>query len=265
MIEAHLVMDNPGTYLTLIDELPPLLGSGANFPCSVNNFAQSRGEGLLLNPGDSASILLSGTAVHSGGSCQISITYDSPPTKNSVWKVMKSFHGGCPVDVVGNLPLASAGSKNILSPLLYNIPTGLHKGPATIAWTWFNKGGQREMYMRCHKTTIGGSGADQTVFNSLPNMFVANLATTSCKVAEGLNLAFPAPGLTVMGTATGTPIGDCGATGRPNTKQKRLLRMAKPLAGNGSSNRNAHVVRSEEHRKLMKGAMKQRMGKKLGH
>lgn len=133
MIEAHLFMNMPGLYKTG-DNMPPLAESGANFPCAVDSF-QPDGEGPTLNPGGAGpAIQLFGTAVHSGGSCQISITYDSPPTKNSVWKVMKSFQGGCPVDVEGNLTPNGDPTTNALPPLAYDVPANLPAGKATVAW-----------------------------------------------------------------------------------------------------------------------------------
>ena len=134
MIEAHLAMSNPGVYVDG-ESQPPLEESGANFPCTVNSFGKSDGEGPTLNPGQGAEIMLKGTAVHGGGSCQISITYDQPPNKNSVWKVMKSFQGACPIEAAGNLPAPAAGPlTNSLPPLGYTIPAGIPGGKVTIAW-----------------------------------------------------------------------------------------------------------------------------------
>jgi len=134
MIEAHLAMVNPGVYQGG-DPVPPLADDGSNFPCAVPSFGSSDGEGPTLTPGQGAEILLKGTAVHSGGSCQVSITYDQPPTKNSVWKVMKSFQGACPVEASGNLPEVPGGPlSNTLPPLSYTVPADLPAGKATVAW-----------------------------------------------------------------------------------------------------------------------------------
>lgn len=84
---------------------------------------------------------------------------------------------------------------------------------ASLYRTWFNTSGNREMYMRCHKATIGGSGSDNGGFNALPNMFVAQLHTTTCKVPEGIEVNFPNPGPQVQGTGNGGPTGDCGSSG----------------------------------------------------
>ena len=114
--------------------MPPLDPTGIDFPCAVSDFGNVDGEGPTLSPGQGGEIKLFGTAVHSGGSCQISITYDQPPNKNSVWKVMKSFQGGCPLDVQGNLPDIGDPTTNALPALQYTVPQGLPSGKATVAW-----------------------------------------------------------------------------------------------------------------------------------
>ena len=133
LIEAHVFMNMPGTYRGG-DPMPPLDPTGANFPCSVPSFDSADGEGPTLTPGQGGEIKLAGTAVHSGGSCQISITYDQPPNRNSVWKVMKSFQGGCPIQIDGNLPDAGDPTQAALPTLSYTVPQGLPAGQATVAW-----------------------------------------------------------------------------------------------------------------------------------
>ena len=104
-----------------------------------------------------------------------------------------------------------------LPPLEYTVPVGLPSGKATIAWTWFNRVGNREIYMRCHKATVEGEGTDMSGFTQLPDMFVANIpALTTCKTVEGLNMRFPNPGQDKLGEGDGDPVGDCaGAAAGP--------------------------------------------------
>ncbi|CAI4210372.1 unnamed protein product [Parascedosporium putredinis] len=53
--------------------------------------------------GQASDLKFTGSAVHGGGSCQLSLTTDLEPTKDSVWKVIKSFEGGCPAaGIAGN-------------------------------------------------------------------------------------------------------------------------------------------------------------------
>jgi len=93
------------------------------------------------------------TDILGGGSCQWSITTDKEPTKESRWKVLHSHMGSCPSDAPGNLKGGQGnedGSKPIGHGLLefdVPLPKGMPDGQYTFAWTWFNKIGNREMYM----------------------------------------------------------------------------------------------------------------------
>ena len=135
LTNAHLhITGMQGAYLSdIYENVHPIDPSGANFPCGVHNFNSKNGEGPTLIPGMGSNIQLLGTAVHSGGSCQVSITYDSPPNRDSNWRVIKSFEGGCPVNHNGNLDVG-LGVDNKLPPLVYTVPKGMPGGAATIAW-----------------------------------------------------------------------------------------------------------------------------------
>lgn len=117
---------------------------------------------------------LSGGATHSGGSCQLSLSYDNGAT----FKVIKSMEGGCPL------------TKNYD----FEIPGDAPSGDALFAWTWFNLEGNREMYMNCADVTIsGGSGGSGGSLSSLPDMFAANVGN-GCKTVEGKHTVFENPG-----------------------------------------------------------------------
>lgn len=84
------------------------------------------------------------TAVHGGGSCQISITYETEPAKQkdpNNWKVIYSILGGCPSDTVGNLNSAiactSENQADCINEFKFKIPRGVQNGHAILAWTWF--------------------------------------------------------------------------------------------------------------------------------
>jgi hypothetical protein len=133
-----------------------------------------------------------GSAVHGGGSCQVSITYDEEPNETSIWKVIASIEGGCPArDQTGNL----AGDANLPNPYQYQftIPSNIPSGKGTVAWTWFNKAGNREMYMNCGPLTLTGTSGSQATFDSLPDMFRAHIGN-DCNVPENADVAFPNPG-----------------------------------------------------------------------
>ena len=115
----------------------------------------------------------------------MSITFDEEPTKESVFKVVQTFEGSCP-------------SENN-AQLTFNIPKDFPNAErATLAWTWFNKIGNREMYMDCAPISITGGSDNKDYYESLPDMLVANIATTDCSIEEGNDLEVPDPGEFVL-------------------------------------------------------------------
>ncbi|KAB8269467.1 hypothetical protein BDV30DRAFT_242391 [Aspergillus minisclerotigenes] len=154
---------------------------------------------------------MEGNAVHGGGSCQLALTYN----RGQSFKVLKSIEGGCGVN----------------KKWTFDIPKDAPSGEALFAWTWFNKVGNREMYMNCAMVTIGdanihgnttasspdaakkvipGNNAPASrlsrrwgvqrathdqAFQSLPELFIANVnGEGKCVTIEGEDVAFPLPG-----------------------------------------------------------------------
>lgn len=189
---AHMKMSNPKGWQV---DNGPLDPSGNNFPCKGVNY-NNPSETNVYTAGQSAPLTFIGQAVHGGGSCQVVLTKDLAPTASSSWKVIHSIMGGCPAKGVdGNMGSNAAAE----DPFKYQfpIPAGLEDGEYTIAWTWFNKIGNREMYMNCGPATItGGSGSDSSFFEALPDMFVANTGN-GCATVETQDLQFPNPGASV--------------------------------------------------------------------
>ncbi|KAJ5894817.1 hypothetical protein N7495_006508 [Penicillium taxi] len=226
----------------------PLSTSGSDYPCkgyAHDTFVSQ----ATYQPGSQYTMELSGSATHSGGSCQLALTYDLGKT----FHVIESMLGECPISQKYD----------------FKIPSDAPSGNALLAWTWFNKVGNREMYMNCAMVSIGGSSnrnkigagnsvkkiggyhalnepmamdmtADEmsdmgqsdynkrevqkalTSFGSLPELFVANAGQASgCVTIEGEPVNFPQPGDNVVGTASGTGY-KCSGT-------------APFLAGSGSS------------------------------
>ncbi|KAG4425073.1 hypothetical protein IFR04_001843 [Cadophora malorum] len=190
--------ENPNSKSVDFDLSSPLAGAGA-FPCKGYHtaaLADPNGEGKPTanwKTGEEASFSFSGGAKHEGGSCQAALSTDS----GANWKVLHSWMGNCPMSAVS-----------------FTVPSDAPTGTALGAWTWFNKVGNREMYMNCFAVDIqkGSGGSPGVPFSSRPAMFVANIGTNTCKVADTKVAAFPDPGPDVTGTGDGDSItGECGA------------------------------------------------------
>ncbi|TGO28275.1 hypothetical protein BPAE_0030g00140 [Botrytis paeoniae] len=218
---AHMIMTSPVPYGVNTLNNSPLEASGSDFPCKQRDGVYEITTQNTMELGGSYDLAFKGSAVHGGGSCQVSITYDETPSASSTFKVIHSIIGGCPMkNVVGN----NGDNKDTIDPDTYNftIPSTLPAGKATLAWTWFNKVGNREMYMNCAPVTLTGGSSkrsdliarDQAAFSALPDMFTANIGN-GCSTADSKDVAFPNPGDSVeydggsTATATAAPTGSC--------------------------------------------------------
>ncbi|KAI9637578.1 uncharacterized protein MKK02DRAFT_32393 [Dioszegia hungarica] len=208
---AHLQMQNP--YPIKSQQNPavsnddkdysytaPLVANGLPYPCKGYLGAAPS----LLTPqkswpaGTTQSFTIAPPgAVHGGGSCQLSLSYDMGKT----WNVIFSYIGGCMAEDLTNS---------------FVIPKAAPSGEAVFSWTWFNRLGNREMYQNCAIVTItnGGSGLNSRDF---PAPFVANAGSVNtCSTVEGQDVVFPNPGATVKysGDYRGTtPASGRGVTG----------------------------------------------------
>ncbi|KAF2709517.1 lytic polysaccharide monooxygenase [Pleomassaria siparia CBS 279.74] len=200
---AHMMMEYPVPYS--LEKLGTDNGpvSASTFPCH----SQYGYDVTTMNPmkvGNASEVKLKGSAVHGGGSCQLVVTTDMAPTKDSKFKVIKSFEGNCPVAD---------------TPLPFTLPDSIPNGKATFAYTWFAKSsGAPEMYMNCAPIEVSGGASDTTAFDALPDWFVANIGG-SCISPQNFDTKFPNPGAEVA-TGQGVlkdPTGDCGATGSTPT------------------------------------------------
>ncbi|KAI9690989.1 MAG: hypothetical protein M1822_008609 [Bathelium mastoideum] len=127
---------------------------------------------------------LEGSAMHDGGSCQISLSFDNGAT----FRVIKSMIGGCPST----------------EKYEYTIPSFVPSGKALLAWTWQNHEGDREFYMNCASVTISKSSQSRRrkkqmslpqSISDLPYIWVANLAdVNNCSTTEGVDPVYPDPG-----------------------------------------------------------------------
>lgn len=203
-VNAHLEMVQPVPYSADSLNNSPLKADGSDFPCKLRpNAFQPPDQPNNMKIGESQPLQLMGSATHGGGSCQVSLTTDLEPSKDSQWMVIKSIEGGCPVNVEGNL--SGGASAPVPGSHNFTIPDGIEPGKYTLAWTWFNRIGNREMYMNCAPiNVIGGSSKrseseESTAISKrsdFPAMFVANV--NGCTTTEGYDLRFPNPGDNVV-------------------------------------------------------------------
>jgi hypothetical protein len=200
--KAHVTMQEPVIFSqdkALIDTAPI---TAEQYPChSQYGFEITKLNSIAV--GAPMKAVLKGSAIHGGGSCQLSVTTDTTPTKDSKFKVIKSWEGNCPMDTNAELE--------------YTLPDSIPTGKATFAWTWFSLlSGGPEMYMNCAPIDVTGGASDTTGFEALPDMLIANIASTTCKRVEGMPIKFPNPGAVLVSggdKAATLPTGDCGATG----------------------------------------------------
>ena len=213
---AVLVFSSVNAHLTLLTPAPygspnnsPLDPSGADFPCKAQNNADGPINEMAI--GAPQELSFKGSAVHGGGSCQIALTKDNPATKSSKWMVIHSIEGGCPSKTATGNKGNDAGSTSSADKYQFTIPDGIDPGTYTLAWTWFNEIGQREMYMNCANAKVTGGSSKRSTYNnetlaipelserdnSFPDLFVANTPKTNCEIKEGSDVQFPDPGKSV--------------------------------------------------------------------
>lgn len=205
---AHMVITNPVPFGQPNNS--PLDPSGSDFPCKVG--ASGSYAVTSMNEWTVGSEVTlefkAGTATHGGGSCQISVTKDKEPTAASKWKVIHSIEGGCPTTGDGN--------NGAVGSFPFKVPSALPEGQLTMAWTWFNKVGNREMYMNCAPIKVSGGSGDG--FDSLPDMAVANIAGQgSCTTTANSDYTFAKPGKSVAKLGTGPFQELCGGAASEGT------------------------------------------------
>ena len=190
------------------DMISPLDGSGSDFPCkgSLGLVGTEQGGSVAdYIAGQTYTITIDGRVIRDGGSCQVSLSFD----KGSSWSAIHSYVGNCP----------SAASKTSYP---FTIPADAPTGEALFAWSWFNKIGNREMYMNCAVVTIksGGSQGKRGIsapMSGRPKMVVANVGN-GCSTIEGKDLRFPEPGPDVSMNSQDTalpPEEECAKRSRP--------------------------------------------------
>ncbi|CBX94475.1 hypothetical protein LEMA_P119660.1 [Plenodomus lingam JN3] len=198
-VNAHIKITQPVPFSVATLDTAPITKS--QYPCKSNlGFTVSTINSMKV--GEPQTIKFSGTAVHGGGSCQLSVTTDPEPTENSIFKVIKSIEGGCP------------GVDGTTNEYEFTLPDSIPNGKATFSWTWLPKlSGGPEMYMNCAAIEVTGGASDDSAFKQLPDMLKANLDQT-CKSEANFAVSYPSPGTAVQKGSTNDakpPVGEaCG-------------------------------------------------------
>ncbi|KAF2109690.1 hypothetical protein BDV96DRAFT_502348 [Lophiotrema nucula] len=201
---AHMIMKSPVPYA--VDKIDSSPISKAQYPCKAQN-GFSFTTATAMKAGEPLKVKLTGSAIHGGGGCQISIAQGNSPTADTVFKVVNTI-AGCPTHPDDELD--------------FTLPEGTPNGNLTLSWSWFSRlAGTHEMYHNCAPITVTGGADDTKAFDALPNMLVANLDET-CQVPANMNVKYPDPGsaLETEKDTTGefaAPTGsNCGSTGNGN-------------------------------------------------
>jgi hypothetical protein len=204
-VNAHMVMVSPAPYGKSTLTNSPLAADGSDFPCKQRaGVYDAEGASNTMTIGQPQTLSFMGSAVHGGGSCQVSLSTDLQPTASSKWMVIQSVQGNCPSNVTGNLPDDASGLG--AADFQYTIPAGISPGQYTIAWSWVNKVGNREFYMNCGPATIVAAKKRYAPAapvskrqNTFPAMYVANLkSVNTCTTVEGDDVLYPDPGSSVV-------------------------------------------------------------------
>ncbi|EGP85006.1 unnamed protein product [Zymoseptoria tritici ST99CH_3D7] len=237
-VNGHMVIYSPVPYGQDSLTNSPLENDGSDFPCKQRSGVYDITKMNEMPVGVPQTLAFMGGATHGGGSCQVSVTLDKEPTKDSEWKVIHSIVGGCPSNYSENLSQDANGKNSAI--FQFSVPKGMPNGEYTLAWTWFNKIGNREMYMNCAPISVTGGSSNNDVYNSLPTMFVINMPREECATSEMEDFVFPDPGLYVE-TAQQTALGsktsgsNCAAVTAKGAGKGSAGSPAQPTGGYGSA------------------------------
>ena len=261
---AHVKVVQPVPYGAASLNTNPLEQSGADWPCKQRPGVYDITEWNIMPVNSPQTLRFQGQATHGGGSCQISLTRDTPPTKDSVFKVIKSIEGGCPSTNPGNIGTDPFGYG--ADTFNFTIPDAIIPANYTLAWTWFNKIGDREMYMNCAPITVtsahkrrhlyqrhGGALRERTDgLDSLPNMFRANSGNGCSTAQSGTVLAIPAENLGESVQRIGSepltpPEGSCGGDNSASVSQDPDAANTSGVSSSISSIRTPTTVSTAIH------------------
>ncbi|KAJ4381354.1 hypothetical protein N0V86_003703 [Didymella sp. IMI 355093] len=226
--DPHQSPQRPGETLDY-NYLSPLNADGSNFPCKGYHLDTPLNVVATYEAGSKHTMKLRGSATHGGGSCQMSLSCDD----GKEFRVIESMMGGCPL----------SNSYDFTVPP--DVPAA---EKCLLAWTWFNKIGNREMYMNCAVVNITNkkmSKRDTQVsaakaLTKYPDLFVANLANiNSCKVPETTDVIFDSPGKQVLfGNGDNASMKPSFAKGQCTSKSSKSAGSKVPASSNSGGNSN---------------------------
>ncbi|KAI1844876.1 hypothetical protein JX265_009463 [Neoarthrinium moseri] len=202
---GHTFMQNPVPFPSQYLDNGPVAKDGSNWPCSGDTEYDRAGIANVWKRGSQQYLQAMGGATHGGGSCQISITLDPKPNRQSQWRVIHSIEGGCPIR---NLTEVNYGeSPTVLLPSIYNftVPNWVPIGPVIMAWTWYGRWSVPEMFMNCAPIMVLGGPQEPDVpesvrlekFHAAPLVFEANNGNGCWTMNQGNCVKFPNPGNSV--------------------------------------------------------------------
>jgi hypothetical protein len=187
---AHIKIQSPTPFGVDTLDTSPLLNfapgaSGSDFPCKQRTGVYDISERTEIAAGSQSPLVFSGSASHGGGVCELLLTTDLEPTANTEWKLFTVIEG---------CPLKGDASSGGVSDYSFTIPEGMPNGNATFAWVWYNRIGNREIYMNCAPISISSGSDDKTAYNALNNAYFINLPRESCSSQEMGDTIIPNPG-----------------------------------------------------------------------
>ncbi|KAF7186253.1 hypothetical protein HII31_12328 [Pseudocercospora fuligena] len=218
---AHMIMVQPKPFNAKTINNSPLVGvkpgsATSDFPCKVGKAGPKYDDASVsmnhMKAGEKQQLSFEGSASHGGGTCLLSISLDQYPDENSVWKIIQTYEGGCPTTADGN-----DGANNFT----FSIPNEIPNGFSTLSWIWYNKIGNREIYMNCAPISLEFSTGNNETYNSLPDAYVINLPPEECSSVETTDLEIPHPGkyMTVLQNTLKAATGpSCQASAAAQTK-----------------------------------------------
>ncbi|KXT19005.1 hypothetical protein AC579_8729 [Pseudocercospora musae] len=218
---AHMIMVQPKPFNAKTINNSPLVGvkpgsATSDFPCKVGKAGPKYDDASVsmnhMKVGDTQKLTFEGSASHGGGTCLLSVSLDQYPDENSVWKIIQTYEGGCPTAADGN-----DGASNFT----FSIPNEIPNGPSTLSWIWYNKIGNREIYMNCAPIWTESSAGTNETYNTLPDAYFINLPPEECSSVETTDLEIPHPGkyMTVLQNTLKAATGpSCQASAAAQTK-----------------------------------------------